>query len=364
MQPDDDPIAHAQELIAAGRAAEAASFLTARLAAGRGGLLMRLTLARALGAAGDTQGAMAVARDAASLHPDVAVVASALGDAMLAAGHLPTAIGEFQRALRLDPDCADARDGLGRAWLEAGEAEKALEAFQMLDDPPAAKIAEAQAMRAASRSNANYVRHLFDQFSVDYDARMIGQLGYQAPAILRAFADMMAIGADRKLAILDLGCGTGLCGAAFRDMASCLDGIDLSPAMIARARALGIYDELVVADIESGLASLDREYDLMLAADTVVYLGDLEPVLSGVAAHLVPDGMFLFTAEAKEGAGFELGPKRRWRHSDPYLRDAAATAGFEVAGLMACSPRSEAGVPVAGFAVALAKRDGVAQTAA
>ncbi len=148
---------------------------------------------------------MAVAREAAGLHPDVAVVATALGEAMLAAGHLPTAIGEFQRALRLDPDSADARLGVARAWLEAGEPDKALEALQAVADAPEALIAEAEAMREAPRSNARYVRHLFDQFSSDYDARMIGQLGYQAPRVLRALADMLMIGAGGKLAILDPG---------------------------------------------------------------------------------------------------------------------------------------------------------------
>ena len=63
--------------------------------------------------------------------------------------------------------------------------------------------------------------------------------------------------------------------------------------------------------------------------------------------------MFLFTVESKDGEGFELGPKRRWRHSEHYLRGEAAKAGFAVAGLLTCAPRSEAGQPVAGFAVAL-----------
>ncbi len=64
-------------------------------------------------------------------------------------------------------------------------------------------------------------------------------------------------------------------------------------------------------------------------------------------------GYFLFTAEAKEGDGFELGPKRRWRHSEAYIRTQAAAAGLTVAGLVAASPRTEANQPVAGLAVAL-----------
>ena len=112
--------------------------------------------------------------------------------------------------------------------------------------------------------------------------------------------------------------------------------------------------------IPSGWAISRRRCDrrhmiLILAADTLVYLGDLGPLFPGVAAHLSPDGYFLFTTEAKEGTGFELGPKRRWRHSEAYLREQAAAAGLAVAGLVAASPRMEANQPVAGFAVALSR---------
>ncbi|MGH6873152.1 MAG: methyltransferase domain-containing protein [Rhizomicrobium sp.] len=351
MRPDEDPIAHAGDLIAAGRAAAAAAFLEGLLAAGRGGLLMRLTLVRALRAAANAQSALAVAREAAALHPDIAVVAIALGEAMLDLGLLPTAIGEFQRALRIDSGNEDARRGLARAWLEAGEPDKALEALEALGGVQPL-VEEANAMKAAPRSNARYVRHLFDQFSSDYDARMIGRLGYRAPAILRELFDLTI--ASARLSVLDLGCGTGLSGAAFRDVARTLDGFDLSPAMIEKARRRGIYDGLAVADIETALDG-SKLYDLIMAADTLVYLGDLAAVFAGAARSLKPGGHFLFTAERKDGEGFELGPKRRWRHSETCLREEAARAGFEVASLMACSPRSEAGVPVEGLAVALSR---------
>jgi len=156
------------------------------------------------------------------------------------------------------------------------------------------------------------------------------------------------------LQVLDLGCGTGLCGAAFRKRASRLDGIDLSPAMLAKARERDIYDHLEVADLEAALAAPGPRYDLILAADTLVYLGDLAPALAGVARRLRPQGYFLFTTEAKDGVGFELGPKRRWRHSQAYIREQAAKAGLSIAGLVAASPRTEANRPVPGFAAALA----------
>jgi predicted TPR repeat methyltransferase len=358
--PDEggDPLEHAAALIADGHAAEAARFLQARLDAGRGGLLARLTLVRAWLAAGDAPAALQAARETASLNPNIGLCIIALGDALLAAGHLPTAIAEYQRALRLDPASVEARLKLGLAWLEAGEADKALEQFGLLDkdDVPdlAAHVARAHAVRGQQRSDAGYVRHLFDQFSADYDSRMRGQLSYRAPEILRELAGLVMPGAA-DLAILDLGCGTGLAAAAFAPLASAIDGIDLSPAMIAKARARGLYRALAVADIETALARGGADYDLILAADTLVYLGDLAATFAGVARRLKPDGYFLFTVETSSGPDFELGPKRRWRHSQSYLRKISADMAFEIAGIVACAPRSEANAPVDGLAVALSR---------
>jgi len=349
---EDDPIAAAEALIASGRAQEAVRALETRLQAGRGGLLARLTLVKALLVMGDVEAALAEAREAVSLNPQVAVAVLALGEALLAADALPTAIAELQRALRLDPDLARARELIGLAWLKAGEADKALEQLRALDNPPPDMIAACEAIKHASRSDPGYVRHLFDQFSADYDQRMIEQLAYAAPQILLGLAGMVMPG-RAQMSVLDLGCGTGLAGMAFKPMAARLDGVDLSPAMIAKARARSIYDRLEVADLESALAAPGPCYDLILAADTLVYLGDLGRVFDSAHARLRGDGYFLFTVEKASGADFELGPKRRWRHSETYLRSRAEGAGFGVAGLVAAEPRREAGQPVEGYAVAL-----------
>jgi predicted TPR repeat methyltransferase len=85
-----------------------------------------------------------------------------------------------------------------------------------------------------------------------------------------------------------------------------------------------------VADICAWLDQPGRKYDLVLAADTIVYLGDLSPLLSSVRARLAEGGSFLLTAESTEGSSFELGPKRRWRHSESYLRSEAERAGLRV----------------------------------
>ena len=354
-----DPVETADAFVSAGQPGEAIALLQTLIETGRAGLLARLALVNAKVAANDPAGAVKAARDTVSLYPGAALAALALGKALLASNLLAAAIGEFQRAQRIDRGLTEPQFLLGVAWLEAGEAEKALEAFAELEPGAhphlAARIAEAELLRAQPRANAHYVRHLFDQFSSDYDARMLGPLRYAGHAILRQLADLV-LPVKENLAILDLGCGTGLSGAAFHDMAARLDGIDLSPAMIVKARERDLYNHLAVADIESALMDDGPAYDLLLAADTLVYLGDLVPVFAETARRLKPDGYFLFTVEKSEFETFELGPKRRWRHSETYLRVQAARAGFDIAGLIACTPRSEANQPVDGLAVALTLR--------
>ena len=346
-------------MIAVGRAHDAAALLRRHLDANRGGLLLRLTLQKALAASGDPSAALGVARETALTHPGVAPAALALGEALRASGHLPAAIGECQRALRLDPNLVEARIALGAAWLDAGEAEKALDAWRAVaghctSAELSAGIAEAERILTAPRSDPRYVRQLFDQFAPDYDSRMLSQLHYNAPTVLRQLGKFLGLGIGGGCAILDLGCGTGLMGEEVRQWGSRLDGVDLSPGMIQKARAREIYDALFESDICSWLAEPGRNYDIIFAADTVVYLGDLAPLLAVAAGRLCRGGHFLFTGEWKEGEGFELGPERRWRHSESYLRGAAESAALTIAGLMNCEPRTEAGVPVPGFAVALA----------
>ena len=216
----------------------------------------------------------------------------------------------------------------------------------------AARRAAIDTQRGLNRSSAPYVRHLFDQFAADYDERMRARLGYAAPETLRDLCCLL-LGPPRKaLSILDLGCGTGLSGIAFADFAARLIGVDLSPGMLTKARSLSLYDDLIVADIEELPAQLTG-FDLIIAADVLVYLGDLAKVFGQVHDRLKMQGLWAFTTERNDGGDFALGPKRRYRHSEAYLRRLAAAHGFEIASLIECVTRHEAGIPVPSLATVL-----------
>jgi predicted TPR repeat methyltransferase len=135
-----------------------------------------------------------------------------------------------------------------------------------------------------------------------------------------------------------------------------IEGVDLSPKMLAKARRTSLYDRLHEADLAGFLDSLgEGAADLVTAADVFVYLAALDAVFRNVRRVLRRDGLFAFTVQADEGEGFALGEDSRFAHGGPYLRDLAAVAGFEIVLFEAVSTREDRGEPVPGFVMVLGR---------
>jgi len=186
---------------------------------------------------------------------------------------------------------------------------------------------------------------------------MLERLEYRGPAVLLEAVRAGAGGPMRFGTMLDLGCGSGLGGAAFRPCVDWLVGVDLSPAMIEVARAKGLYDRLSVGEIGAFLreeAANHAAFQLVLAADVFVYCADLAPVAVATAAILAPGGLFAFTVESHDGAGVRLTETLRYAHSADHVRAALESAGLAVLALRPAATRTEKGVPVSGL-VAVAR---------
>jgi predicted TPR repeat methyltransferase len=275
-------------------------------------------------------------------------------------GDLPAAADLLAQALEIAPRFAAAWFALGEVREALGDCAGAVAAFREAqacdpDDRQGAALHLARLSAGAAAMSPAYVRTLFDQYAPRFDEALTEGLAYRGPALLRdavAAACRREGRAARFSAMLDLGCGTGLAGAAFRTMAMRLTGVDLSPGMIAQARAKSLYDRLETGDLLEFLAGeAPNSYDLVVAADVLAYLGDLALVARAAARVLAPRGLFAFTVETHAGDGVILGEKLRYAHGKAHMLAALATAGLHVAELTAASTRSEGGIPVPGLVV-------------
>jgi predicted TPR repeat methyltransferase len=315
----------------------------------------RVQLARAFVRLGRPALAAEQYRLALAISPDHAPTWAAQAETLRALGRLDEAERAVARALTLDPDYAEALALAGEIAEAGGDRDAAIAHYRraLVADPTdrrgaALALARLGAAPPPERAPAAHVRAVFDQYAERFDEALLTRLDYRAPELL---ADLLKphLGAT-SAAILDLGCGTGLTGKALRPLARHLEGIDLSPRMIERARALGLYDRLSVGDLLDAGPDPDP-FDAVVAADTLVYVGDLDPVLARARACLRPRGLFAFTVERLDGDGYAIGPAQRYAHSETYLRQAAARTGFDILTLDSAATRREAGRPVPGYVV-------------
>jgi predicted TPR repeat methyltransferase len=269
-------------------------------------------------------------------------------------GDLPGAIDLYQRALRADPYRTAFLTELGRLWRELGDIERARSWFDraLSIDPDSAEAATGLAsLDAAEGLTEAYVRTLFDQYADRFDADLTGTLKYQAPGLVAALLARCGV-VEGSADVLDLGCGTGLSGAALKPFARTMDGVDLSPGMVAKARGRGIYDALAVGEAEAFLAGAARSWDIVAAVDMLNYIGDLEPIFRAAAARLRPGGLFAGTVEKRVEGGQALSEKRRYRHGADHVQVALDAAGLGLLELSEAVLRQEGGVPVVGLVFA------------
>ncbi len=163
---------------------------------------------------------------------------------------------------------------------------------------------------------------------------MCDDLGYEGPTHLRAVVDPV-IGDRRELSVLDLGCGTGLCGLELKDLASRIVGIDISREMVAQARQRMIYDDLHVAEItawiEQACEHLEAQrYDLIVACDALIYFGDLRQVIFPAARMLKPGGTIAFSVEQSAEPPFQLTDNGRYIHHSDHIHQVARGSGLQV----------------------------------
>ncbi|MDE3010094.1 MAG: tetratricopeptide repeat protein [Pseudomonadota bacterium] len=261
------------------------------------------------------------------------------------------------------------RDGktfamLGLAYYHLGKMDAAAQVYRdwlnAEPDNPVARHRLAACLREGvpTRVSDAYVEATFDAFAPTFDTHL-RELGYQGPALIaQALADCGTGPVSWR--VLDAGCGTGLCGEVLRPFASQLDGVDLSAAMLARAYPRGLYDRLEKSELTAFMNSQRHAYDLVAAADSFNYFGELFPVFEAAANALVPGGVLVFTVEDGDGrcgdSGWHLAMHGRYVHDSRTVMQWLDLAGFSLSCVRSAALRRELGEEVHGRVFAARRR--------
>jgi predicted TPR repeat methyltransferase len=372
-----------------GRLEEAIVHYQLALAIGPGAPETHLRLGDALKKLDRAGEAAACYRRAIALRPDLPAAHYGLAAALLDQRDLTGATACYERALALAPGSAEAWLGLGHVFHQAQRYDEALAAFARAPELAQAWIGRARALRRLQRPQeavaayrqamamggdaevihyylaslgaelapvaapSRLVRTVFDRYSDRYDQHVVGTLKYRTPELL--FDAMVPLVPSHDFDILDLGCGTGLLGALFHPIARTLTGVDISSNMLKIARQRQIYDQLVCSELSEFLRTRAEAFDVALAADVFVYLGDLSGVFRQVRSTLRDGGLFGFSVEASDAQDIVLRSTLRYAHSADYLRKLSGDHGFVLEALESAVLRQEGGTDVMGH-IAILRR--------
>lgn len=240
------------------------------------------------------------------------------------------AIQHYKCAIELAPDMAEAHQNIANLYSELKQKNLAIQHYQevLRLQPDNASVAYMlQAMTTATTHQptpatapTQYVKNLFDGYADYYDQHLTKKLQYQAPQLLFNRLKAFTVMPEQSWQIIDLGCGTGLCGELLKPYAKNLIGIDLSTKMLYVAKSRGIYDELIQGDIAETLEQKNLLADLIIAADVFIYIGDLAAIFEQAARLLNDHGLFAFTVELGATADYTLQPTARFAHSEAYIK--------------------------------------------
>ena len=259
----------------------------------------------------------------------------------------------FKSALALDADCITAHWLLDDIEGDAGNKKVVIAHYERCleiapdRNGPAFMIAALGEDTAPDQAPVDSISDYFDWYAEHFEEHLTDRLNYTGPGHV---ADVLRAACPGGVGhCIDLGCGTGLAGAAALDMVERLTRVDLSPEMLSQARARGIYETLEEADLASALqARPNASADAILAADVFVYIGNLSGIVAQCGRVLVPGGVFIATVEAS-GADVETGrlePSGRYIYSRDYLKQLGKDAGFIVSDISDIILREEYGEPV------------------
>ena len=270
-------------------------------------------------------------KKALAIKPDYAEVNYNLGNALNDLGQLDDAVKSYEKALAIKPDYAEAHNNLGNVLKDLGQLDDAVKSYERAlaikpDYLVPQHMINALTGNTSTEPPKEYVKNLFDDYAEGFDDSLIKQLGYKLPFLMKELILKLDPLRNKFEKVIDLGCGTGLTGIELRDISNNLTGIDISSNMVAKTRELDVYDHLIEGDVVDILSSSKEKYDLFIALDVFIYIGELTKMFKTVRQCCNKNALFIFSIEAQEEDGYSLLKSARYSHSESYILKTASVA--------------------------------------
>jgi predicted TPR repeat methyltransferase len=268
------------------------------------------------------------------------------------------ALSCLREATRARRNFADALHTLAGTYYRLGRTQEAAGVYRQWaeEDPdnptPQHMLAANCGVEVPERAAERYIVKTFDNFADHFDNKL-AELGYCAPQLVAGNLVHHRLYQSGRAAVLDAGCGTGWCGPLLKSTAGHLVGVDLSKNMLERARSRGVYDELHQGELTAFMSSRPQSFDIIVAADVLIYFGKLDEVLCAARGALRPGGLFCFSVEAllepAAAEDYRLQPHGRYAHALSYVERELKGAGFPGVQIYIAVVRHELGRPVHGY---------------
>ncbi|MFK5950147.1 MAG: tetratricopeptide repeat protein [Methylococcales bacterium] len=267
-----------------------------------------------------------------------------------------------QKALLLKADSEKAHNILAFSLLKSGRHEKAKLAMEKLislfPDSVEAKyiLAAFSKDKQPEKSPEDYIKGVFDNYADNFENNLINTLKYNVPELLNNSLRKSLPEESPKLRIVDLGCGTGLMGEKLKDVSSHMTGVDLSEKMLARAEEKRIYDSLINEDVLKAISEDNDNYDLIVATDVFIYIGDLSAMFEKIYKSMRKGGLFGFSIELTDcRSGYLLQHTGRYAQSIEYINELAMKNQFIICLSEKIVVRLEQEKPIEGYIFILKK---------
>jgi len=239
-------------------------------------------------------------------------------------GNIQEALETLNMLVKRNPRDALLFNMLGGCYASIGDSEMAIANYQKaLEFEPEYPIPKHMFNSLTGHTSKEppkqYVKNLFDDYAYRFNDALVNNLQYNLPFIIKELILQSNSEKSKYKNVIDLGCGTGLAGKDLRYISSNLTGVDISENMISEAKKLDIYDTLIVGDIVEKLNASQDKFDLLLALDVLIYIGDVQSIFKAVHKSCEPDSLFVFSVEIQDENGYSLLKSSRYAHSDEYI---------------------------------------------